>query len=347
MRVGFLSEDTRVKLLMQHKVEHDKRVADRTKAVILSDDGWTVEEIAEALLVDKDTVQRYVDAYLIDKQLEPNHKGSKPTLNKEQSDQLIAHLEGNLYTKIKDIREYIKTTFQEEVSNSAIYQWLKKNEFTYKKPKAVPANQDISAQKEFVSFYETLMNEAAEKEEPVLFGDSVHPSQQTRPAYGWVRKGKEYVLEVNSGRKRINVMGALELSTMRLTYKTFDTINSNATIEFFMELEEAYPNAPRIHIILDRAGYHTSIEVQQYLERSRVNVHFLPPRSPNLNSIERLWKVMHEHVSNNRCYKQFKDFREALFTFFDKTLPSIAEQLIDRITDNFHIPEKPPLANTG
>jgi len=46
---------------------------------------------------------------------------------------------------------------------------------------------------------------------------------------------------------------------------------------------------------------------------------------------------MHEHVSNNIAYDKFKDFKKALFHFFDTTIPSITDVLISRITDNFHI----------
>ena len=130
-------------------------------------------------------------------------------------------------------------------------------------------------------------------------------------------------------------MGALNLENMNLIYKDYDSINAEVAVDFLKKIEVAYPNNERIHLVWDRAGYHTSSEVAEYLETSRVKVHFLPPRSPNLNAIERLWKVMHEHVSNNRVYTKFSDFKKALFEFFDSTLPSIAHLLIDTITDNF------------
>ena len=46
---------------------------------------------------------------------------------------------------------------------------------------------------------------------------------------------------------------------------------------------------------------------------------------------------MHEHVSNNKVYGKFKDFKAALFGFFDTSLPNITEILVSRITDNFHL----------
>ncbi|KPU83211.1 hypothetical protein JI57_02045, partial [Psychromonas sp. PRT-SC03] len=60
-----------------------------------------------------------------------------------------------------------------------------------------------------------------------------------------------------------------------------------------------------------------------------------PPYSPNLNPIERLWKVMNEHARNNRYFATAKAFRESINHFFDTTLPTIGADLEMRINDNF------------
>jgi transposase len=65
--------------------------------------------------------------------------------------------------------------------------------------------------------------------------------------------------------------------------------------------------------------------------------HFLPPYSPNLNPIERLWKVMNEQVRNNRFFKSSKHFKKAINLFFDDILPDIGHELDARINDNFEI----------
>jgi hypothetical protein len=46
---------------------------------------------------------------------------------------------------------------------------------------------------------------------------------------------------------------------------------------------------------------------------------------------------MHEYVTNNKIYGKFRDFKAALFEFFDKTLPTIKDVLISKITDNSQI----------
>ncbi|MDF4574106.1 transposase, partial [Vibrio parahaemolyticus] len=68
-----------------------------------------------------------------------------------------------------------------------------------------------------------------------------------------------------------------------------------------------------------------------------IELHYLPPYSPNLNPIERLWKVMNEHVRNNIYFSSKPEFTSAIKEFFDVTLPEVAGTLVSRITDNFQI----------
>ena len=92
--------------------------------------------------------------------------------------------------------------------------------------------------------------------------------------------------------------------------------NAAATISFFQKIEAAYPTKRKIHLFSDNAGYYKNKEVRKYLETSKIELHFLPPYSPNLNPIERLWKWMKERVVYNMYYKEFEDFKLAIFGFF-------------------------------
>jgi len=281
-----LTVDERISLISLHKKERDKRIADRLKVVLWHDAGWTFDEISKALFLDDATVRLHLERYKEEQSFALRHKGSTPILTDAESQELSAHLEEHLYLKIKDIQAHVRIHYGKECGITTLYEWLEKHNFTYKKPKLAPKNADPVAQQEFVEKYDKIMNEASLNGEIFLFGDSVHPTQQTRLAYGWVKKGKEKIIEVNSGRKRVNIMGTLMLETMNFVYKDYETINGESAVDFLKTIEAAYPCAPKIHLIWDQAGYHTCKEVAQYLENSRIKVHFLPPRSPNLNSIE-------------------------------------------------------------
>jgi transposase len=271
-----LSAIERAQLIAFHKKEHDKRIADRTKAVLLYDDGWTPPQIAKALFIDEATVRRYLHSYQEEKKVDLKYKGSQPKLTAEESQALSDHLESHTYVKIKEIQAYVEKIFQKKLGISTLYDWLKAHNFSYKKPKLVPKNVNPALQKEFIELYEKVMNEASLEGDPVLFGDSVHPSQQVRPAYGWIKRGKDKPIETTGARKRVNLMGVLNLETMTFGYQDFETINSEAAVEFLKKIEEMYPHAKKIHLIWDQAGYHTGQIVRDFLKVSRIQVHYLP-----------------------------------------------------------------------
>ena len=337
-----LTSESRADLIALHKKERDRRIRDRMKAVIFYDEGWSFVEISKSLLLDETTVSNYVVEFQDKNKLAPDHKGSEPILSEQETAQASAHIEDNLYQKTKEIQVYIKKTFNKQLAISTLHSWLKKNDFTYKKPKNVPKGPNVELQKEFIDFYETLMTSIAKTNEVMLFGDSVHPTQQTRIAYGWIKKGKEKAIETTNGRKRLNLMGVLNLEELSVKVQDYETIDADAAVNFLEIVEKTYPDADKIHLIWDQAGYHTAEKVKVFLTNSRIKVHYLPQRSPNLNVIERLWKIMHEYVSNNIVHKNFQEFKDRTFDFFSNTVLSIKEVLESRLTDHFQIlkPEK-------
>ncbi|MGT7579370.1 IS630 family transposase, partial [Escherichia coli] len=102
-------------------------------------------------------------------------------------------------------------------------------------------------------------------------------------------------------------------------------------------LNEPVTYNQKIHVILDGAGYHRSQLVKDWAEVVNIRLHYLPPYSPNLNPIERMWKLMNEHARNNRYFSSTREFREAISVFFNQTLPDIADSLTSRINDHFQV----------
>ena len=77
-------------LLARHRTERDKRVADRIKALLLRDKGYSYEEIADALLISDEGARRHVEDYLREAKLAPENGGSEAKLSPEQSEKLTA-----------------------------------------------------------------------------------------------------------------------------------------------------------------------------------------------------------------------------------------------------------------
>jgi transposase len=67
---------------------------------------------------------------------------------------------------------------------------------------------------------------------------------------------------------------------------------------------------------MDGAAYNKAKEVKEKAKMLKIKLIYLPPYSPNLNPIERLWKFMKKKVSANKFYEQFDDFKKSTMEFF-------------------------------
>ena len=76
----------------------------------------------------------------------------------------------------------------------------------------------------FLKQYEALKS-TLKPEDSILFMDGVHPQHNTMPAYGWVKKGKDKLIKANTGRKRININGALDAENLEVVKRIDETIN--------------------------------------------------------------------------------------------------------------------------
>ena len=337
--MNFLNNEQRATLKAQHKREHDKRVCDRIKAVLLYDKGWSPQQIAEALLISDQAVRNHVDDYMTLRKLTPQSGGSEEKLSKEQSAQLETHLQGHIYLYVKDIAAYVLTTFKVAYTIHGLRNWLQRHGFSYKKPAVVPGKANKAQQEEWLAEYETLQG-GLPGDETICFTDGVNPTHNVQPAYGWIRKGERREIPANTGRARVNLSGIIDVITHNIVIQEDQTLNAESTIRFFQKIAEAYPNKRKVHVFCDNAPYYRNKAVKQYLENSKVCLHFLPSYSPNLNPIERLWKWMKERVIYNTYYEHFEDFKAAIFGFFAVLSTATAESILGqtlrgRVRDKF------------
>lgn len=329
-----LSTSDKELLESQHRKERDRRVADRLKAVLLSAEGWTQKQIAQALRIRYETVQNHLNDYKNLNKLKPENGGSESRLSTDQTEKLCKHLEDKTYLKAELICAYVKETFAVTFTTSGMTKLLIRNGFSYKKPKGTPAKANPEEQQTFIAYYQGLLN-SIDEDEPVEFGDAVHPTMATKISYGWIPKGRDKLIKTTASRTRMNILGSINLETMGITITDHETINSQSMKKLFVELRKKYPDKPKIHLILDRGSYNTSKETLASAKGCGIILHHLPPYSPNLNPIERLWKVMNEYARNNQVFETPKAFRKAILEFFTNTWPKISTSMTDRINDNF------------
>ena len=343
--MNFLTDLDREQLKLQHRRERDGRVRDRIKAILLYDEGWAPKDIARVLLISDEAVRNHIDEYKTSKKLKPESGGSTEKLSVSQSEKLEAHLLAHTYLYVKDIVAYIEVSFGVLYTVHGMRSWLQRHCFSYKKPAIVPGKANKEQQQQWMAEYEKLRH-VLPKDETICFVDGVHPTHNVQPAYGWIKRGVRKEIPANTGRSRLNLSGIINVMTHNVMVQEDQTLNAETTIRFFQKIEEAYSNKRKIHVFCDNAPYYRNKAVKQYLETSKISLHFLPPYSPNLNPIERLWKWMKERIIYNTYYEHFEDFKEAILGFFAVLSSVTAESILgqslrSRVRDKFRPIEAP------
>ena len=313
----------------------------RANALLLLDDGFAPIDVARVLYLDEETIRSWKRGFESDGlgSLDLNVYSKRDGhLTEDQEASLTALFRARPPKTVGEVRAVVEDKFEVTYSKSGAIKLMGRLGFCYKKPKALPMGSDEAAQIAHIKAYEALLN-GLESDESVVFADAVHPEYQSRPAHGWFPKDEKVAIKATSGRKRLNIHGAFDLETSRLTWVEGERINAQTTQSLLEKLETAYPNKRVIHVFLDNARYHHAKMLQPWLERPdcRIRLHFLPPYAPNLNPIERLWGIMHQHITHNQYYPTFTEFVDAVIGFLKNTVSKKAHEWRDTITDNFRI----------
>ena len=187
--------------------------------------------------------------------------------------------------------------------------------FVYRKPRLIPGKADPVAQEAFLADYAKLKEQKGESD-VICFMDAVHPQHNPVLGCGWIRRGQDAEVLSNTGRRRVNINGAIDLERLEPVVRFDDTIDAESKIALFEQLLPTYAAATYIYVICDNARYYHSRAVQVFLEGSRIQLIFLPAYAPNLNVIERLWHFFKKKVLYNRYYETFDRFQTACENFF-------------------------------
>ena len=146
-----------------------------------------------------------------------------------------------------------------------------------------------------------------------------------------------------SGRKRFNVLGAIDAVTHELTTVCNDTtINAEAVCELLRALAARYVGLP-LTLVLDNARYQRCALVQQLAKELRIELLFLPAYSPNLNLIERLWKFVKKEALSCRYDEDFARFKATIVECLDGVEGKHKSSIKSLLTLNFQTFEKPQL----
>ena len=204
----------------------------------------------------------------------------------------------------------------------------------------IPAKADADVQRRFLA--EELrprLRQAERLRRVVCSADAAHFVHGPYLGYLWcfVR----LLMRGPSGRKRFNVLGAIDAVTHELTTVCNDTVaNAETVCELLLRLAARYVGLP-LTLVLDNARYQKCEVVRSLAAELGIELLYPPSYSPNLNLIERLWKFVKKEVLTCRYYEDFARFKAAIVECLEGVEGKHKAAIASLLTLNFQTFENP------
>lgn len=122
-------------------------------------------------------------------------------------------------------------------------------------------------------------------------------------------------IESNTGRDRVSILGAINVNSKQFTsILTEDNCDKEMNERVMKEIRKDYPDNKKIILILDNASYNKAQVVKDTAKNLNIQLWYLPPYSPNLNLIERVWKFL-KKLLKNKYIPTLTEYKKFLFNF--------------------------------
>lgn len=321
--------ENQIRMLEKYRdVQKDYRLRNRFIALLMLAAGDCLEKIASIIGCNVKTVKNWLDIYTtegIESLNTFNYKPKKCYLGFHEVNQVIIYVIFNSPRNIGIIVNYIENKFGVTYSEETVRQLLKKHGLKYFRPKTVPGSPpSVEEQERFIEIYFKL---ASLPRTRVFFGDAMHLIHQNVPAQCWGDPQCPPVCETNTGRKRLNILGAYDPDAHSFIHLTGEeNCNADRVIQFLEIVQKKNSDCDNIYIIVDNASYFYAEKVRDWLKVNKnINLLFLPPYSPNLNLIECFWRFAKDHLVKNKYYEKYKTFRANVFRFLNNIEDHIEE----------------------
>jgi transposase len=289
------------------------RVQLKMEAVYLKSRGLPHQEICRLARISENTLRSYLRQYReggLERLKRTDWSGTTSGLD-EHRQSLEDYFRENPPRSTAEAASAIERLTGIRRGQTQVRRFLTGMGLKFRKLGMIPAKADADKQAKFLD--EELwprLRQAQRLRRVVCFGDAARFVHGTFLGYLWcfVR----LLVRGPSGRKRFNVLGAIDAITHELTTVVNDTvIDAMAVCELLRRLSARYAGLP-VTLVLDNARYQKCEVVRMLAAELRIELLYLPSYSPNLNLIERLWKFVKKEVLSCRYYEDFTRFQAAI-----------------------------------
>jgi transposase len=322
----------------------DPKVQLKTEVLWLKSQKMPHQTISRLAVVSTRTVTRYLQQYQeggIERLSRNNYASPKSELD-EHALTLEKYLKEHPPRSVKQAQAMIEKLTGIRREETQIRKFLHRRGLKWRKCGVIPGKVDKEKMKEQRKFKEEELDirleEAEQGERQMYFVDAAHFVHGAFLGMLWCVA--RIFLKSPSGRKRFNVLGALDPITKRLRMITnCGYINSESVCQLLRMIADLHPDTP-ITLVLDNASYQRCKLVQNLAKELEIELLFLPSYSPNLNLIERIWKFVKSEVLYGKYYETFDEFQTAIHGCLHELHTTHQDDMQSLITRNFQLFDK-------
>jgi transposase len=335
--------EAEVEAIRHERYHHpEPRVQRRMEVLWLKHHGLTHERIAVLAGVSRSSVQRCLDDYLeggLEQVRRCRCQGSVSQLD-DQRASLEEYFDQHPPRSVKEAQQVIEQRTGIRRGLTQVRRFLRRLGLKPRQACAIPVppkstpQEHAQTQAQFLDDkLEPRLEEARAGRRQVLFVDASHFVFAT--FLGWVWCKVRWCVRAASGRKRFNVLGALDAVSHRLVRVTNHTyINAESVCALLRAVAEAGTGLP-ITLVLDNARYQKCALVLELAQQLGIELLYLPSYSPNLNLIERLWKFVKKECLQSIYYSNYEAFTAAITRCLDELPTKHKRAMESLLTHNF------------
>ncbi len=313
--------ETDVQEIARERYHHpDPRVQRQMEILWLKHHGFTHERIALVAGGSPSTVQRTLCRYLkegLEQIRQVPLKKSHSSLDEHRAS-LEAFFTEQPPRSVRQARQIIEQRIGIRRGLTQVRHFLHRLGLAPRKVAAIPIppkstlEEHVKNQKEFLDKQlEPRLEEARQGRREMYFVDAAH--FVFAPFLGVIWCLARRFIRAASGRKRFNVLGALNAVTHQLIQvSNHSYINAESVCLLLRAVANAATAGIPITLVLDNARYQKCALVTALAEQLGIELLYLPSYSPNLNLIERVWKFVKGESLRSTYYEKYDDFTGAI-----------------------------------
>lgn len=302
------------------RTSKDAKLRDRARmAYWFHKRNMTIEEIADLLDLHRDTVAMWIDRFEklgFDGLKDFPRSGAPPRADPLYITMLLDLVRGTPHTlgypthswSCQMLAYHLFQEVDVSLSDERVRQILEEHGFVCRRPKAIVRSPDPLKWEKIETIAGLLFGRG---NRVVLFEDETELHTNPKIQRCWMPRGEQRRILTPGKNAKVVVYGALNARSDEVASRVCDRDNSSSFVLFMGQLLRRYPGR-RIYLVVDGDSTHTSGLTNSFVkEHPRLVLVPLPSFSPQLNEIERLWRVEKPPLMGNARWRDRAELKES------------------------------------